>query len=166
MQRQKKNNKKLFFLSCRILPSHSTVSIFTFRLGSSNLRSRSSRVVCHSAVCCPHTDRSVVEKKKKRGLLRLFPSWSSAAASRQSAGTAHWRTSQRWTGRSPPPSPACSSAGRCGRCCHSAWNRSTTGLWPCCRLIRREKQRGTCNQVRGRSSTQCATVISTVLTSE
>lgn len=87
---------------------------------------------------------------RKRLFLPPPPNWSSAAASRLSARTARWPTSRRWTGRIPPWSPACSSAGRCGRCFRSAWNKSATGWWPCYRLNGRKK-----NQVRGTQSSWC-----------
>lgn len=71
VQPQKKTTKSCFFCHVEYC-LHTAVSIFTFRHGSSNLGSRSSRVVCHSAVCCPHTDRSVVEKRKKKEAYSVY----------------------------------------------------------------------------------------------
>lgn len=73
-------------------------------------------------------------KKKNHTTVVGVPNWSSAAVYPQWVQTAHWRTFRRWTGHILPWSPVCSIAGRYGKCFHSAWNRSATGLWPCYRL--------------------------------
>lgn len=75
------------------------------------------------------------------------PSWSSAAVCPLLAQTERWLTSRRWTGHTPPWSPVCSSASRCDRCFHSAWNRSATGRWPCYRL---QREGGTRWEIRKR----------------